>query len=496
MNQKTRTILTLGLLIGGATAGCTPDPTLDPTPEVNRFEPVTTGHAVEYQGTSRGAAWGDFDGDGDPDLFVSHPTGDDAPQSNVLYRNDAGRLTLIESAVDQAPPGAWQGGVWVDVEGDGDLDLHIVGRDGSGSLFFENEGGVLAAVTNDPFGGSVWGASMTCWADADGDGLLDAFVVGSGEGRNQLFRNRGAWSMEEVPLSELATGGGASRACVWIDVDGDRLPEMVLANARQPNTLLRNRGDLAFEADLDSPLTTDEAYGYGLSAADVNGDGYQDVFVANFDAPNTLLLGGPDGVLTPSPLGERLQSPASKGHVWGDFDLDGVLDLYLGSGTPRPGMLNRLWSGTGGGDFALDTVSGFTLDADTSAAVAGADVDMDGDIDLFVANWGSPGSLDRLYENRAQGAHWLQIDLEGEVSNSMGVGARVSTKTSGTDGWMHRWLTLSTGYAGQNEPRIHFGLGTAGQVDSLVVRWPSGLVTTMTDVPADQLVRIREGSGG
>lgn len=490
MNAVTNGRLTriAGVLVVGASA-CAPEATT----HTNTFEPITSGHAVEYTGTSRGAAWGDFDGDGDADLFVSHPTGEGPAQQNALYRNDGGRLTLIESAVADGPAGAWQGGTWVDVEGDGDLDLHVVGRNGSGSLFFENRDGVLTAVENDPFAGRVWGASMTCWDDADGDGLLDAFVVGSGDGRNRLFWNRGAWVMEEIPLSGIGGGGGASRACVWIDLDGDRLPEMVLANARQPNTLLRNLGAMQLQADEESPLTLDEAYGYGLSAEDVNGDGYRDVFVANFDAPNSLLLGGPDGALTASPLGDRLQSPASKGHVWSDFDLDGELDLYLGSGTPRPGMLNRLWMGTGNGDFVLDTVSPFTMDADTSAAVAGADFDLDGDVDLFVTNWGSPGSVDRLYENRARLGHWLQVDLAGDTSNSMGVGAHVSAKARGSDGWMHRWMGLSTGYAGQNEPRIHFGLGDAERVDSLVVRWPSGRVTILTDQSADQILRVEEG---
>lgn len=459
------------------------------------FEAVNSGLLVEYQGISRGAAWGDFDSDGDPDLFVSYPTFEGPEQNNGLYRNDGGVLVFHESDISATRPGGWQGATWVDVDGDRDLDLHVVGRNGAGSQFYENESGTLTALTTDPFGGRVHSASMACWADADGDGYLDAFVVGSGEDTNHLFHNRGDWTFDRVSLSDVAEAGGRSRACVWVALEDEAHPALVIANARTPNVLLRNQGGMALVADEESVVPLNVDYSYGLSAADINGDGIQDVFVANFDVGNSLLLGTADGRLEERPLGESLQSAASKGHVWADFDLDGWLDLYLGSGTPRPGMLNRLWRGMPDGGFQLDTAGEYLLDADTSAAVAGADIDADGDIDLFVANWGSPGSFDRLYQNNASG-HWLHVDLEGSAPNTMGVGARVSAlvERGGEEVWLHRWVTLSTGYAGQNDPRIHFGLGDARHIERIEVRWPSGVTTVVTDVEADQVLRVSEGA--
>ena len=352
--------------------------------------------------------------------------------------------------------------------------------------------------TDDLLVEQVTSASMACWADVDLDGFLDVFIAGYGDDHNRLFRNRGGWAFESAPLPAPGVGTGRARACVWADLDGDRLPDLVIANAREANVLLRNRGSMSLEPDTASPIARDGHYGYGLSASDADGDGRLDVFLANFDEDNALYLGSSGGGLVPRPLGNELQSPASKGHVWGDFDLDGEEDLYLGSGTPRPGMVNMLWLGSPGGSFRLETSGDFAQHADTSAAVAGADFDLDGDLDLFVANWGSPGAVDRLYVNQTSGRRWLSVGLEGVRSNRMGVGAQVSALTVDVDGrarWRHRWLNLSTGYAGQNEPVVHFGLGSAAAVDSLVVRWPSGAVDRVGRIRADRRLTVREGEG-
>lgn len=479
----------------GAMVACAAPESVAETDSGPSFVRLEAGGPVDHRGVSRGAAWGDFDGDGDPDLFVTHPTWDETPpQSNALYRNDAGRLVRVESGLPEVPPGGWEGAVWADFDGDGDLDLHVVGRGGSGSFFLENREGSLELLATDPFGGAVTSASMSCWADADGDGWLDVFMVGHGTGVNQLFKNHGGWVMESIDVADGARGEGRSRSCAWILLGESSLPSLVVANARTPNLLLRNHGQMRLVPDTTSAVVLDEAYSYGLSAPDVNGDGIQDVFVANFDGPNSLYVGTPDGRLESAPLGPLLQSAASKGHVWADFDHDSGIDLYLGSGTPAPGMFNRLWWGEDAGRFVADSLGSHVMDADTSAAVAGADVDGDGDVDLFVANWGGQGSQDRLYLNQTRGRQWVGFQLAGRPPNTGGVGAKISVRVgSGAQAtWLHRWATLTTGYAGQNESRVHFGLGDAAGVDSLVVRWASGEVTASGWMPAGQTHRIDE----
>lgn len=270
------------------------------------FEVVDGDHPALEPGISRGAAWGDLDGDGDADLYVTRASDEAAPMRNLLYRNDDGRFTVAEGVADPGP-GAWQGAVWVDVDGDGDLDLNVVGRNGAGTVLYENVGGGRLVERDLPtLGGRVRSASMACWADVDGDQQLDVFMAGYGEGRNELFRGLGQWRFEVAPLPEAAVGKGAARACIWTDLDGDGLPELVVANAHRPNLLLRNQGEMRFVVDATTGLDADVAYGYGVSSPDVDGDGVRDVFVANFDAGNSLFLGRPDGGLQEVDLGEEL----------------------------------------------------------------------------------------------------------------------------------------------------------------------------------------------
>jgi hypothetical protein len=177
--------------------------------------------------------------------------------------------------------------------------------------------------------------------------------------------------------------------------------------------------------------------------------------------------------------------------------LDGHEDLYLGSGTPAEGMQNRLYRGGAHAGF-ISVLTGDAVEhADTSAGIAWADYDLDGDLDLFVANWGGQRSLNRLYQNTSRAGHWLKVRLEGRQSNRMGIGARASifARIDGEARWLHRWLDASSGYAGQNEPVLHFGLGTTTEVDSVRVTWPSGIVDCWGRTSARRTLHLVEGTG-
>lgn len=451
------------------------------------------GEASASRGVSRGAAWGDVDGDGYPELLVTRPGSQPEERGATLYMNEGG--TLVSGGPLPIPQADWEAGSWVDLDADGDIDLALVGRSGAGASFVENRGAAGFASAPDLFEGRVTSATMMCWTDADLDGRLDVFVVGYGDEPNRLFQGTSPWQMEPVRLPDEALVGGASRACAWADLDNDGLPELVVANAREPNLLLRNRGALVLVPDTTTALASDRSYSYGVSAADFDGDGHLDVFVANYDADNVLLRGDGTGGL--EPVTHSLESSASKGHAWGDFDLDGRLDLYLGSGTLAPDMRNRVFLGSEGG-FTLLADGPWAEHADTSAAVAAADLDADGDLDLFVANWGSSGSVDRLYRNNTQGATWLQVRLVPQAG-AESIGARVSvrwTDGSGHPTWSHRWAQVSTGYAGQSDAVVHFGLGVASEVDELIVRWPSGCTTSVEGIPVRQTLTLRADHTG
>ncbi len=470
-----------------------PAPSDAPPPLFSSVE----GPPAELRGVSRGAAWGDFDGDGDPDLFVARPDPEAETAQTVLYRNDGGSLVPLPPEAAPLDAGTWEGAAWVDLDRDGDLDLTVVARRGTGAAALENTGEGRLEPRADPFNGVVISASMTCWADVDGDGWLDVFAPGYRDDTNRLLRGVGAWQFEEIALPAEAQGDGSARACLWVDLDADRLPELVIANARQPNQILRNHGGFDMRLDRSTPLSEDIAYGYGLSTTDVDDDGHPDVLVANYDDDNVLLRNSGDGRLERTTIGSQLESAASKGHTWADFNLDGRIDLYVGSGTPGPAMLNRLYLGEGNGAFRLEDAGVLSTHDDISAAVAAADIDNDGDVDVFVANWDGPDAIDRLYRNETVGGSWLKVRLDGVASNRFGIGARVSVEWTEGDQThrSHRWVTASTGYAGQDDTQLHFGLSNAPRVDELVVMWPSGQVDRYAEIDARQTITLREGAG-
>ncbi len=163
---------------------------------------------------------------------------------NTLYINDGGVLRRHPESPASIDGGDSEGAVFVDFDGDGDLDLHVVGRSGSQGLLFQNDAGRLTRVFGTPIAPDSMSASMACWADVDRDGDLDVFLVGYRTGRNQLFRNN-AGRFAEVALPAGARGEGDGRACAFGDPDGDGLPDLAVAVAQRPDLLLLNQGRLS-----------------------------------------------------------------------------------------------------------------------------------------------------------------------------------------------------------------------------------------------------------
>jgi hypothetical protein len=169
--------------------------------------------------------------------------------------------------------------------------------------------------------------------------------------------------------------------------------------------------------------------------------------------------------------------------AWGDYDNDGDLDLYVGNTT---GWANQLFRNDGGGVFT-DVTSGPLDDLGYVFGVAWADYDEDGDLDLYVANYGDGNKLFR--NNQITGNHWLHVDLLGTVSNRCAIGARIRTVAGGQS--QIREISGGRGTA-QNSLTAEFGLGSATMVDTLEIRWPSGSVCTYAEVPVDHRLTITE----
>ncbi len=486
--------LLLKIIVALSISCCTANDQAGQTTEEPLFVEVLEGRIATDGGSTRGVAWGDFDGDHDPDLYVANSQG----QWNAFYRNEGNGTFKKLTEHDQSPwgevvrfGGNSEGVNWVDFDNDGDLDLYVANRGPEPNFLFRNEGSDgFVRVHDHPLTAEGLSTSMACWADVDRDGDLDVFLASyGGQQANAVFRNLGEGRFEPVSTSVLATGQGAARTCAWGDADNDGLPDLYVGNARRPNFFFRNRGDWRFEAVESGHLVTDVGYSYGVSWADYDDDGDLDLFLANFDKENFLYNNNGQGDFTVVSTGSMAleKGGASKGHAWGDYDNDGDLDLFVANGTYRPDMRNFLYLNRGDGTFHRDTTGTFAVHADTSAGAAWADYDRDGDLDLFVASWGSSDQVNRLYQNQTSGQHWLSIRLVGERSNHYGIGARVQLKLQRDHSTkqQNRWMFPVTGYGSQNDYEIHFGLGDYSVADTLVIRWPSGQIDVHTGVLAN-----------
>lgn len=461
-------------------------------------------HATAVDGgLSRGVAFGDADGDGDADLLVANTIN----YPEFLYRNDGDRFVQVMETAPSLAGGFTEGVNWVDFDNDGDLDIFAARTDRPNALyrndgdwsFVEHDAGDLSTDHSS--------SSMACWVDLDNDGWLDVFVVNRGGENDAIYRNHNGRSFERITDNVVGRAGGDGRSCIFADLDGDDDPDLYVGNfldtstetpTKQRNYLYFNQGNFRFTELQRGDAVESLALTYGTSAADADNDGDLDLFVTNIGTgdQNRLYLNDGDGNLHLHEAGFSTPiSTPSKGHTWGDFDLDGDVDVAIASGTEgTEHVRNALYLNDGAANFVAVSGEEFVTNSHISAGIAWADIDSDGDLDLYVANWGGGDQDNVLYQNQARGA-WLKLSLVGSASNRMAVGARVTitTRLAGQSSQQVRWLSTTTGYASQNAPVLHFGLAGATNVEILMIDWPSGRRDTFENVTANQHLHISEG---
>jgi hypothetical protein len=470
-----------------------------------------TGPHVTDAYPSLSGAWGDYDSDGDPDLYVGNIG------AALLYRNDGGDtfVSVPGPPSDLTPDAARTMSVWGDYDNDGDLDLYrttfAIDENGSPGIplpnqLFRNDGTGFAPV---PTSDDSTYCPAASWVDIDLDGDLDLFAAGAVGMVDLMYRNDGGTFVRRTGLPFLNEfAGGALQS--WVDYDADGDPDLYMINHGGPNELWRNELKEtgvaeSFTSVAGSGLTDDTTViDFGASWGDIDNDGDLDAFLSTLGADE---LYRNDGGLFTRVLGVPLVqgSQSSSGGSFGDFDNDGDLDLFVphaGSGLTVP----DLWRNDGGGAFVALAPEGL---GDLLNALPRpqnsewADQDSDGDLDLYVNNYanlvGTPRP-NRLYRNEGNGNGWLEVRLEGTASNRSGVGAviRVKATIAGVETWQMREIVAGpTSFEFQRESRAHFGLGDASDVDSVRVEWPSGLVQVLTGVgPNQEIVIVEESAVG
>jgi hypothetical protein len=429
---------------------------------------------------STGVAWGDYDNDGDLDVYVSN-----CYDPNKLYRNDGGGIFTDVTSSPLDDPDCSYGVAWGDYDNDGDLDLYVANCGTANRLFRNDGGGNFSEATSGPVGDTACGIAVS-WGDFDNDGDLDIFLVNGDSCK--YFRNDGSGVFVDATTGPLSCPGeNTGVACADYDNDGD-LDIYVVNGAMYPNKLLRNDGNGTF-VDVTSGPLGDMGSARGVAWGDYDNDGDLDVYFANYNFGNKLLRNDGGGTFTDVTTTVLADGGNPTNVAWGDYDNDGDLDLFVAKTNVSFQGAIKLFRNDGGGVF-VDATSGALADTGIWFGNSLGDFDNDGDLDLYVANAGGSNRL--LMNQKGSTNHWLHVNLVGVVSNRSAIGARVRAE-SGTLSQI-REISGGSGYLSQNSLTAEFGLGSRTVVDTLEIRWPSGTIQKLTNLTADTLLTITESA--
>ncbi len=467
----------------------------------SRFTQITNGIVVNDLGGYWGSAWVDYDNDGYIDLFATRGGTVYNNVANRLYRNsrDGTFMKMTASAVGDIVTEITKfwGCTWGDYDNDGWADVCVVAYT---NLLYRNVEGVFQRVYNTGVGLNYgWGCNV--WGDYDRDGWLDLFE-GSGDGslgqaHNMLYHNEGDGAFSWVTTGPIyAQDVYASEKAAWGDYDGDGQPDLVVTSyvggwGDRRAFLYRNLGAGQFERVTDNAIPEDPDGPLGLVWADYDNDGRLDLFLSLFNGqPNKLYHNLGHGDFSVSRIGQGGQNCTP---AWGDYDNDGDLDLFIPRGQ-NVDTRNQFYQNNGDGTFTeLTNIAPVNFIGRSHVSIWG-DYDNDGFLDLFIPTFlTSDKGANRLYHNDGNRNHWIMLRLVGSLSNRAAIGARV--RTLATIFGKRYWQMRDTGPSssdGQNDPRAHFGLGDATNAEVVRIEWPSGQVTEMRDVAANRILTITE----
>jgi len=453
----------------------------------------STDVGIDDEDDSWGAAWADYDSDGDPDLFVT--TYDETIPNRLYNNNGDGTFTKETTGSIVTDLASSIGATWGDYDNDGDLDLFVTNNIGYNNFLYRNNGdGSFIAVQNDPvvnYNGYSHGAS---WADYDNDGYLDLFVAEFfGTRFNLLYHNNGDGTFTRVNDNVISTAVASSVSGVWGDYNNDGLVDLFVANTNdEANFLYKNLGNGDFEEVGTTVFGGALAKSVGGSWGDYDNDGDLDLFVSNSGGQNNnLYQNNGDGTFT-SNSGSILATGGGNSHgsAWGDMDNDGDLDLAVANDQNEN---NFLYSNNGDGTFSVID-NEITNDGGNSFGLAWADFDVDGDIDLFIANHDDEENF--LYENeRGNCQNYSCMTLVGSNTNASAIGTKIELYANSE--WQTRYVSGQTGggISGQSEMKQIIGVGDASTIDSMVITWPSGYIQTMGPQAVDTCVVYTEPEG-
>jgi hypothetical protein len=488
--------------------------------DIGKFREVSHAAGFDRSNQAGGAIMDDFDNDGRLDVVV---TSTDPTQPMAFYHNKGdgtfGDRTRQAGVSDQL------GGLvcyQADYDNDGFLDIFIPRGAWCDwpirpTLLRNNRAGGFTDVTKaagllDPVN-----SNAAAWGDFDNDGWVDLYVACEHQ-HNRLYRNRRDGSFEELAVKAGVEGDSDwfCKGCTWIDYDNDGYSDLFVNCLQDSGRLYHNERDGRFTEVTTSMGIDGPHHGFSCWAWDYDNDGWMDIFATSIDRELSEVVKGILGrprTLHAGRLFRNLQGQgfenrtaesgldlvfAPMGSNFADFDNDGWLDFYLGTGEPNPHALvpNRMFKNVDGVRFADITSSSRTGHLQKGHAVACGDWDRDGDVDLFVETGGAVNGdkyHNLLFENPGQKNHSLTLKLVGRKTNRAAIGARIKLVTAGEPPLTIHRLVSSGSSFGANALEQTIGLAGAVRVASLEIHWPTSETTQIfRDITADQAIEVTE----
>ena len=495
-----------------------------------------------------GVAFFDFDNDGWMDIFMvnSGPSDFYTPQSplkNALYKNNRdGTFTDVTDKAGVSGGAQFGMGCTIaDYDNDGYQDI-LVTAYGRCTLYKNNGNGTFSDVTDKAGLAAPGWTTSAVWFDYDNDGKLDLFLCSFVEfsaksnvicgdnklGRrfyciprvfkptaNLLFHNNGDGSFTDVTRgTDIQRALGKGLGVVATDINNDGLMDLFVANDTVQNFLFVNRGtgkwnEIGLASEVGFSANGTPRSGMGVDSADFDGDGKQDLFVANVDQEMFSLYRN-DGnevfsdMAAPQGIAQATRLLSGWGLKFFDYDNDGHVDLFLANGHPDDMVENYsqhvrykepllLFHNDGNKLTNMSEQAGPAFQKMFPArGLAIGDYNNDGSVDVLIGN---NGGAPVLLKNNASGNHWLGVKLQGTACNRDAIGATITWTAAGVK--RSRYKTNGGSYLSSHDMREVLGVGQTAKIESLEIKWPqpSGRVERFTDVPIDRYVTIVEGKG-
>lgn len=509
-------------------------------------EPGVDGSYFMPESMGSGGAFFDYDQDGDLDIYLINGAWHGKSRKsetlkNHLFRQESNHtFTDVTESSGLGDTGYGMGAAVADIDNDGDQDVYITNY-GPDQLYRNNGDGTFTNITRQAgITNSSWGTSAVFF-DYDRDGFLDLYVANyltydpaivctDRAGRSDycgpkgfagvpdvLYHNNGDGTFTDVSAkSGITKSSYRGLGVISFDFNHDSYPDIYVSNDEEPKNCWINQGDGTF---VDQALALGAAVnesgqpeaGMGVTFGDVDGDQDFDLFITHLrEEKNTFYRNyGKEGFQDESwAVGLAGVSIPFTGFGTGlfDYDNDGDLDLAVVNGRVTRGSLlttrrppqywddyaepNFLFENDGHGKFrdASKDAGSFAATIENSRGLAFADIDDDGDIDLLVNNEGGPA---RLYRNDfPKKGHWLLIRVFDPKLKRDAIGAEVTVICQGRK--ILRSVSPAYSYLNSNDPRVHFGLGSATSVNAIIVRWPDGTEQTFPGTKVDQIITLNK----